>query len=661
MKNHKVEKGCILAALLFVLLWIGGSFPVNAKETGRGRVLFISSYSYAWETIPQQIEGIRKSLGDDVTIDYKFMDTKNVDTAENVHLFYKSLSYYLSQVPVYDVVIVGDDAAYNFVLVYRKIFGNTPIVFEGVNNVSKALAMDYNPNVTGIIENQTYGNTIALAQKIYPEAAHIVAIVDNTVTGLSARKEFYSYKDEFPDLEFSDINASEFSQKDLIKSVESFDESTILLYILCSNDKDGNVYASAESVQMLSSRAHIPMFSGISIGMGKGLLGGEIVSHEEMGEIAGEMALKILNGEPCENMDVITDSPMTYCFDETVMKRFGISRSMLPDDAKIINHEETFMEQYGKVIRITSVIGGIMVLFIIWLVRDNMHKRKVNDTISSLNKKLNFIARYDALTSLLNRRVFMEDLQYRIREKEPFGLIMFDMDNFKRINDVYGHNEGDAVLKEMAARAGALVDDVFEVYRLAGDEFVAIVQSGQAEVIDSYAMKILDTFKIPYQIAGGEQYLASSIGIAMYPKDGKNSTEVIAAADHAMYEVKKNGKKKAAQAVVKKNGDMKELVVDGRKAFVTTMHNSGEGAEDHVAVFQRIGKGRIMKQPGSHSRASGKRLEKLRKNDHRAAIKELFGPSASKMSEVMFLEMYGDVGRVLLNEMQKAISQGGKK
>lgn len=546
MKNHKVEKGCILAVILFVLLWIGGSFPVNAKETGRGRVLFISSYSYAWETIPQQIEGIKKSLGDDVTIDYKFMDTKNVDTAENVHLFYKSLSYYLSQVPAYDVVIVGDDAAYNFVLVYRKIFGNTPIVFEGVNNVSKALAMDYNPNVTGIIENQTYGNTIALAKKIYPEAAHIVAIVDNTVTGLSARKEFYSYKDEFPDLEFSDINASEFSQKDLIKSVESFDESTILLYILCSNDKDGNVYASAESVQMLSSRAHIPMFSGISIGMGKGLLGGEIVSHEEMGEIAGEMALKILNGEPCENMDVITDSPMTYCFDETVMKRFGISRSMLPDDAKIINHEETFMEQYGKVIRITSVIGGIMVLFIIWLVRDNMHKRKVNETISSLNKKLNFMARYDALTSLLNRRVFMEDLQYRIREGKPFGLIMFDMDNFKRINDVYGHNEGDAVLKEMAVRAGTLVDDVFEVYRLAGDEFVAIVASGQTEVIDSYAMKILDTFKIPYQIAGGEQYLASSIGIAMYPKDGKNSTEVIAAADHAMYEVKKNGKNSRA-------------------------------------------------------------------------------------------------------------------
>ena len=57
MKNHKVEKGCILAALLFVLLWIGGSFPVNAKETGRGRVLFISSYSYAWAVSYTHLSG----------------------------------------------------------------------------------------------------------------------------------------------------------------------------------------------------------------------------------------------------------------------------------------------------------------------------------------------------------------------------------------------------------------------------------------------------------------------------------------------------------------------------------------------------------------------------------------------------------------------------
>ena len=92
MKKNKIKKSCMIAAILFVLLCSGISSPVHAKEKERGRVLFISSYSYAWETIPQQIEGIRRALGDEVTIDYKFMDTKNVDTAENVHLFYKSLS-----------------------------------------------------------------------------------------------------------------------------------------------------------------------------------------------------------------------------------------------------------------------------------------------------------------------------------------------------------------------------------------------------------------------------------------------------------------------------------------------------------------------------------------------------------------------------------------
>ena len=166
MKKNKIKKSCMIAAILFVLLCSGISSPVHAKEKERGRVLFISSYSYAWETIPQQVEGIRRALGDEVTIDYKFMDTKNVDTAENVHLFYKSLSYYLSQVPAYDVVIVGDDAAFNFALAYRKkLFGDTPIVFEGVNNSEKALELNQEPDVTGVIENQTYEDTIKLAKK----------------------------------------------------------------------------------------------------------------------------------------------------------------------------------------------------------------------------------------------------------------------------------------------------------------------------------------------------------------------------------------------------------------------------------------------------------------------------------------------------------------
>ena len=203
------------------------------------------------------------------------------------------------------------------------------------------------------------------------------------------------------------------------------------------------------------------------------------------------------------------------------------------------------MLEVTAVYRVVSLSGifiatGLVVLLVVTLIQTMDRIRELE-----LARQREARESLDYLTGLPMRHKG-EALILEKMQKQGGCLGFVDMDNLKKINDVYGHNEGDAVLKEMAVRAGTLVDDVFEVYRLAGDEFVAIVASGQTEVIDTYAMKILDTFKIPYQIAGGEQYLASSIGIAIYPKDGKNSTEVIAAADHAMYEVKKNGKNSRA-------------------------------------------------------------------------------------------------------------------
>ena len=552
IERRWIQKGYRIFFAIALLICVGG-IPAYAEElvpdAGEitGRVLFISSYSYAWETVPEQIRGIKEALGAGVQLDYQFMDTKNVETAESEQLFYQTLTYYLKMVPAYDVVIVGDDAAFQFAMTYRdELFAQTPVVFEGVNDGELAKKAAADPLVTGVVETLSYENTITLAKKLYPDARQVVGILDDTVTGEGERKEFQYYDTVFPELDFVEIDASKLSQEELKRQVAALGEESILVYIMCSRDGDGNVYAAAEAIQMLSDVAQIPMFSIVSHGMGKGFLGGEIVSQEQMGKRAGEMAVQILEGTDCAGISIVMEPPKVYCFDENVMRRFGISASKLPGDAVIINHRETFWEKNRDTIRATLVIAAVALAMVAWLAVDNMRRRKMNEVITRANEKLSYSAHYDVLTHLKNRSVFMEDIRQRIVSGEEFTVFMYDLDNFKRVNDVYGHNEGDAVLKEMAARAGALVDDIFEVYRLAGDEFVAIVQSGQAEVIDSYAMKILDTFKIPYQIAGGEQYLASSIGIAMYPKDGKNSTEVIAAADHAMYEVKKNGKNSRA-------------------------------------------------------------------------------------------------------------------
>ena len=115
LERRWIQKGYRIFFAIALLICVGG-IPAYAEElvpdAGEitGRVLFISSYSYAWETVPEQIRGIKEALGAGVQLDYQFMDTKNVETAESEQLFYQTLTYYLKMVPAYDVVIVGDDA-----------------------------------------------------------------------------------------------------------------------------------------------------------------------------------------------------------------------------------------------------------------------------------------------------------------------------------------------------------------------------------------------------------------------------------------------------------------------------------------------------------------------------------------------------------------------
>ena len=127
----KIREGVLFKNLLricILVLFFGViGFPSQAAE-GESRVLFISSYSYAWDQVRMQIDGIRAELGDDIVLDYEFMDTKRVATEEAIQLFYDGLAYRLSMVEPYDAVILGDDAALKFALEYQdELFKGIPL------------------------------------------------------------------------------------------------------------------------------------------------------------------------------------------------------------------------------------------------------------------------------------------------------------------------------------------------------------------------------------------------------------------------------------------------------------------------------------------------------------------------------------------------------
>lgn len=173
----------------------------------------------------------------------------------------------------------------------------------------------------------------------------------------------------------------------------------------------------------------------------------------------------------------------------------------------------------------------------------------VND-ISEKKKKESLIhnlAYFDALTNLPNRVLFQERVTNKIpslhRNAKKMALFFIDMDNFKNINDTFGHFTGDKFLIEVAKAIRATIREEDTLARLGGDEFTVIIEDAESVLdIAVVAEKIVERFMAPIIINGKEFYTGASIGISIYPDDGTTYEELVKAADTAMYQVKESGK-----------------------------------------------------------------------------------------------------------------------
>jgi diguanylate cyclase (GGDEF)-like protein len=156
----------------------------------------------------------------------------------------------------------------------------------------------------------------------------------------------------------------------------------------------------------------------------------------------------------------------------------------------------------------------------------------------------------DALTQLPNRRMLVDRFAQAMANARRggdtrFALLFVDLDNFKQLNDLYGHAFGDEVLKLVAARLVSAVREVDTVSRHGGDEFVVLLaalhQPGDAQAV---AEKLIAAIGAPADLAGHVVRITASVGIALYPDDGEDVETLIARADAAMYRSKRQGRRR---------------------------------------------------------------------------------------------------------------------
>jgi diguanylate cyclase (GGDEF)-like protein/PAS domain S-box-containing protein len=160
--------------------------------------------------------------------------------------------------------------------------------------------------------------------------------------------------------------------------------------------------------------------------------------------------------------------------------------------------------------------------------------------------KIEYMAHHDALTDLANRVLLNDRLEYalgRIQHGEMVAVHHLDLDQFKAVNDTFGHPCGDKLLRIVADRLRALVGEAETIARMGGDEFV-IVQATIADPADatSLAQSVIDALSEPYDIDGQQAVIGVSIGISVGPGDGPNPDKLLRNADLALYRAKSDGR-----------------------------------------------------------------------------------------------------------------------
>jgi diguanylate cyclase (GGDEF)-like protein len=207
-------------------------------------------------------------------------------------------------------------------------------------------------------------------------------------------------------------------------------------------------------------------------------------------------------------------------------------------------------------ITIFTLAFGLIIAIIVTLTKENKNIAERERA----EEKIHYLAHYDVLTGLPNRFLYKEHLSHALssaeRNGEMLAILFVDLDDFKQVNDTFGHSVGDLLLQEVAARFGKTLrkSDVLarqgdkegstSIARFGGDEFIVLLDDIEGESDASKAAhRLFDALSDSFVIAGHQISVGASIGISLYPRDGEDFETLTKNADAAMYRAKSQGTK----------------------------------------------------------------------------------------------------------------------
>ena len=516
------------------------------------KVLVLSSYEPTYFTFEDQEIGLKEGLyPNGIEFDTVYMNTKKFGTAEDIETFHDYFKDRFLRDKTYEGVLVGDDDALKFALRYQKeLFDGMPLVFYGINDLQFAKEASRNPMVAGFYEKDYLQETMETAVESLPDRKTLVALHDESAAGIADMNMFYSLADQYPDYTFIDIDSSTLSQEELIRSLQNLPKNSILFYMTCYNDKYGTSYSMLNRTRTIVNNVTVPIFRNYSGGRDAGVLGGTFMDFKVQTKNAAQIMCDVLNDDAeISEYSLILDTPSMTEYNYPLVMEYGIPIDNLPKDTIYIDRPTTFFDNYSEILPVALLMISSMVLFIAAMYAALKNEKKVNEAlrdskeeIENSHYKLQYQAQHDEFLDVFNRRAMVEYLNDNVTMNQVYSIIMLDIDGFKDVNENYGHEAGDKILKTIADHLQSFCHaNGMTLGRYGGDEFLIYCPS---ERLDENSKKICDLKKLfsqSFTSNGINIVLSASMGISN--SDGLSYPEQhIINAEIAMYEAKERGR-----------------------------------------------------------------------------------------------------------------------
>jgi signal transduction histidine kinase len=394
--------------VLVVALVLGALAPVlpaSAEQHKQGIVLYATRRDSQIAIIADRYlpRLLHQGLGDDVDFDSEYLDLARSSDPAYQKVFAAFLRSKYRDVR-FDIVVTMHDVAYEFAVANRgHLFADAPIVFVAASPTTRRVR-----NSTGLSLPYEFTGSLTLALTLQPSTRHVMVVsgADNRDREFErmARTQFQPFEQELDFIYLAGLKTS-----DLEARVANPPENSIIYYLVVNRDGSGDTYHPLEYLDNLSTVARAPVYSWVDSALGHGIVGGSLKDQQAQTDAVGRLALRVLRGEPADDIPVFTPNIQVNQVDWRQLQRWKIDESRVPADTRIRFKDPSPWERYRPYVVLATLLVMAQTALIAGLLIQGTRRKRAEEQLR--NNQAELRRSYERTRDLGARLLHAQDME----------------------------------------------------------------------------------------------------------------------------------------------------------------------------------------------------------------------------------------------------------